>query len=48
MGLDSVAVGVDDKGGVVAQTVVGAQAGLAVVSPAGAERSGVEGVHALR
>ena len=48
MGLDPVAVGIDDEGGVVARTVVGAQAGPAVVASAGPGRSGVEGVHALR
>jgi len=48
MCLDPVAVGVDDKGGVVAGAVIGAQAGFSVVAPAIVQRRGVERVHCVR
>src|SRR5690349_14161194 len=47
IGLDAIAVRIDDEPGVVAGPVVGAQPRLAVVPPAGFQRGGVEGVDAL-
>jgi hypothetical protein len=48
MRLDPIAIRIDDKGGVTAGALVGAQAGLAVVTPAALERGGVESVNAAR
>src|SRR5208282_1656128 len=47
MRLDPVAVGVDDKGSVIAGAVVGAQAGRAIVAAAGFQRGTVESVDAV-
>ena len=44
IGLDAVAIGVDQERGVVAGAVVGAQAGRAVVAASGGEAARVEGV----
>src|SRR5437660_2408499 len=44
MGLDAIAVGIDDEGGVVAGAIILAHARLAVVLAAGLECSGMEGV----
>src|SRR5215218_8669621 len=47
MGLDAVAVGIDDERRIIVRAVIGAKPGLAVVAPAALQRRGVEGVDAL-
>src|SRR5262249_53436439 len=47
MGLNAIAVRIDDEGGVVVRAVVRAQPRLAVVAPAGLQRRGMEGVDRL-
>src|SRR5262249_55472380 len=47
IGLEAIAVRIDDEGGVVVGAVVAAQAWGAVVVPADAQRGGVEGVDTL-
>src|SRR5215211_5991825 len=47
MGLDAVAVGIDDERRVVVRAVIGAKPGLAVLAPAALQRRGVEGADAL-
>src|SRR5215208_1789969 len=47
MGLDAVAVGVDDERRIIVRAVIGAKPGLAVVAPAALQRRGMEGVDAF-
>jgi hypothetical protein len=46
MGLEPVSVGIDDERGIVVGVVFGAHAGLAVVTAAGLQRSGMKGIDA--
>src|SRR5262249_2159358 len=47
IGLEPIAVGIDDEGRVVVARVVGAYAGFAVVPPPGAECGCVKGAHTV-
>ena len=47
MGLDAVAVGIDDERRIIVRAVIGAKPGLAIVAPAALQRRGVERVDAF-